>query len=128
MASMVSLVAAGVGVTLVPESVCQLRPAGVRYVRINGQAPVAMLWLVAQRERHGMPLSTTFCDTPRRSSRRRAGRRPERGHTHEVSIHDVLYIGRLQTAVGILGLGAAHRHEQAIFAGSGSMRHLVSVC
>lgn len=49
MASMVSLVAAGVGVTLVPESVCQLRPAGVRYVRINGQAPVAMLWLVAQR-------------------------------------------------------------------------------
>jgi DNA-binding transcriptional LysR family regulator len=49
MASMVSLVAAGVGVTLVPESVCQLQPAGVRYVRINGQAPVAMLWLVAQR-------------------------------------------------------------------------------
>ena len=31
MASMVSLVAAGVGVTLVPECVCQLRPAGVRY-------------------------------------------------------------------------------------------------
>jgi DNA-binding transcriptional LysR family regulator len=49
MASMVSLVAAGVGVTLAPESVCQLRPAGVRYVRIKGQAPVAMLWLVAQR-------------------------------------------------------------------------------
>ena len=49
MAAMVSLVAAGVGVTLVPESVCQLRPAGVRYVRIHGQAPVAMLWLVAQR-------------------------------------------------------------------------------
>ncbi len=49
MAAMVSLVAAGVGVTLVPESVCQLRPAGVRYVRIHGQAPVAMLWLVGQR-------------------------------------------------------------------------------
>jgi DNA-binding transcriptional LysR family regulator len=49
MASIVSLVAAGVGVTLVPESVCQLRPVGVRYVRIKGQAPVAMLWLVAQR-------------------------------------------------------------------------------
>jgi len=49
MASMVSLVATGVGVTLVPESVCQLRPAGVRYVRISGQAPVARLWLVAQR-------------------------------------------------------------------------------
>src|SRR3954465_4314316 len=41
MASMVSLVAAGVGVTLVPESVCQLRPAGVRYVAVQGQTPVA---------------------------------------------------------------------------------------
>ena len=49
MASIVSLVAAGVGVTLVPESVCQLRPTGVRYVRISGQTPTAMLWLVAQR-------------------------------------------------------------------------------
>ena len=49
MASMVSLVAAGVGVTLVPESVCQLRPAGVRYIPIHGQTPVAMLWLVAPR-------------------------------------------------------------------------------
>jgi DNA-binding transcriptional LysR family regulator len=42
-------VAAGVGVTLVPQSVCQLRPAGVRYLPIHGQKPVAMLWLVAQR-------------------------------------------------------------------------------
>jgi DNA-binding transcriptional LysR family regulator len=49
MASMVSLVAAGVGVTLVPQSICQLQPAGVRYVRISGQAPVAKLWLVAPR-------------------------------------------------------------------------------
>ena len=49
MASMVSLVATGVGITLVPQSVCQLQPAGVRYVPISGQAPVAMLWLVAQR-------------------------------------------------------------------------------
>ena len=49
MASMVSLVAASVGVTLVPESVCQLRPAGVRYLPIRGQTPVAMLWLVAQQ-------------------------------------------------------------------------------
>ena len=56
MASMVSLVAAGVGVTLVPECVCQLRPAGVRYIRINGQAPVAMLWLVAQRSATGSGL------------------------------------------------------------------------
>jgi hypothetical protein len=33
----------------VPESVCQLRPAGVRYIPIRGQTPLAMLWLVAQR-------------------------------------------------------------------------------
>ena len=55
MASMVSLVAAGVGVTLVPESVCQLRPAGVRYVRINGQAPAGGAsgsW--HHEERHGI--------------------------------------------------------------------------
>jgi len=52
MASIVSLVAAGVGVTLVPESVCQLRPNGVRYLRISGQAPTAELCLVAQR---GLP-------------------------------------------------------------------------
>ena len=49
LASMVGLVAAGIGVTLVPESVCQLRPEGVRYVRILGQAPVATLSLVSQR-------------------------------------------------------------------------------
>jgi len=49
MASMVSLVAAGVGVTLVPDSVCQLRPAGVRYIPIHGPKPMAKLWLVAQR-------------------------------------------------------------------------------
>ena len=46
---MVGLVAAGIGVTLVPESVCQLRPEGVRYVRVLGQAPVATLSLVSQR-------------------------------------------------------------------------------
>ena len=73
MASMVSLVAAGVGVTLVPESVCQLRPAGVRYVRINGQAPVAMLWLVAQQSATGSAVdnflrhAATFFKTPRRA-------------------------------------------------------------
>jgi DNA-binding transcriptional LysR family regulator len=49
MASIVSLVATGVGLTMVPESVCQLRPAGVRYIRISGQTPLARLWLVAQR-------------------------------------------------------------------------------
>lgn len=54
MASIVSLVAAGVGVTLVPESVCQLRPAGVRYMRISGQTPTALLWMVAK---HGVQLA-----------------------------------------------------------------------
>ena len=49
MAAIVSLVAAGVGVTLVPESVSQLQPKGMRYARIIGETPSAMLWLVAQR-------------------------------------------------------------------------------
>jgi len=35
---------ASTGVTLVPESVCQLRPQGVKYVRLNGQAPAATLY------------------------------------------------------------------------------------
>ena len=74
MASMVSLVAAGVGVTLVPESVCQLRPAGVRYLPIHGQTPVATLWLVAQRGTTAagvsnfLGLAERFFKTPPRST------------------------------------------------------------
>ena len=77
MASMVSLVAAGVGVTLVPESVCQLRPAGVRYLPIHGQTPVAMLWLVAQRGTRAAGVSNflghaeRFFKTPPRPATRR---------------------------------------------------------
>ena len=71
MASMVSRVAAGVGVTLVPGSVCWIAAGRcARHVCINGQAPVAMLWLVAQRSATASAVSN-FCDTPRRSSRRR---------------------------------------------------------
>jgi DNA-binding transcriptional LysR family regulator len=52
MASIVGLVAAGIGVALVPESVCQLRPEGVRYARILGQTPVATLCLACQPTGH----------------------------------------------------------------------------
>ncbi len=45
MASTVHLVAAGVGVALVPASMCQLHASGVTYVRIAGEVPRAQLWL-----------------------------------------------------------------------------------
>ena len=126
MASMVSLVAAGVGVTLVPESVCQLRPAGVRYVRINGQAPVAMLWLVAQQSATGSAVdnflrhAATFFKTPPPADDLNAVI-----HTKYQSM--TFYILDVCNRRRYSRLGAARRHEQAI-AGSGSMRHIVSVC
>jgi DNA-binding transcriptional LysR family regulator len=49
MVSTVNLVAAGVGVALVLDSVCQIRAQGVSYVRLAGLAPGAFLWLVHQR-------------------------------------------------------------------------------
>lgn len=45
MASTVNLVAAGVGVALVPASMCQLHASGVTYVRLSGEVPRAQLWL-----------------------------------------------------------------------------------
>lgn len=60
MAAIVSLVAAGTGVTLVPESVCQLRPEGVRYVRILGQSPVATLCLVSHATEPASPAVSNF--------------------------------------------------------------------
>jgi DNA-binding transcriptional LysR family regulator len=46
MVSTVNLVAAGAGVALVPQSVRQLHPENVSYVRISGSAPSVPLWLV----------------------------------------------------------------------------------
>ena len=54
MASTVNLVAAGVGVAIVPESMCQIHPQGVTYVRIADPAPSAMLW-VAHRHSQTVP-------------------------------------------------------------------------
>jgi DNA-binding transcriptional LysR family regulator len=50
MASTVNLVAAGVGVTLVPESMCQLHAQGVTYARIAGDGPKAQLVVAHRRE------------------------------------------------------------------------------
>lgn len=49
MASTVNLVAAGVGVALVPESMCQIHGHGVTYVRIAGDAPMAQLAVAHRR-------------------------------------------------------------------------------
>jgi DNA-binding transcriptional LysR family regulator len=50
MASTVNLVAAGVGVALVPESMCQLHAQGVEYARIAGNGPKAQLVLAHKRD------------------------------------------------------------------------------
>ncbi|WBO20743.1 LysR family transcriptional regulator [Sphingomonas abietis] len=50
MASTVNLVAAGVGVALVPESMCQLHAQGVTYARIAGDGPMAQLVVAHRRE------------------------------------------------------------------------------
>lgn len=55
MASTVNLVAAGVGVTIVPESMRQLHPEGVVYIRIIDQAASAVLW-VAHRKTDTVPI------------------------------------------------------------------------
>ncbi|NPD16111.1 LysR family transcriptional regulator [Xinfangfangia sp. D13-10-4-6] len=65
MASTVSLVAAGVGVTLVPESMCQLQSSGVVYREIVGAKPTAALSLV-QRERPPSVLTGKFSDLCRK--------------------------------------------------------------
>lgn len=54
MASTVNLVAAGVGVALVPESMRQLHAQGVEYARIAGNGPKAQL-VVAHRREGPMP-------------------------------------------------------------------------
>ena len=50
MASTVNLVAAGVGVALVPESMCQLHAQGVTYARIAGDGPKAQMAVAHRRE------------------------------------------------------------------------------
>ncbi len=50
MASTVNLVAAGVGVALVPESMRQLHAEGVLYARINGDGPKAQLVVAHRRD------------------------------------------------------------------------------
>ena len=60
MASTVNLVAAGVGVALVPESLCQLHAQGVTYVRIAGDGPKAQLVVAHRREGLVPPVVRNF--------------------------------------------------------------------
>lgn len=55
MASTINLVATGIGVTVVPASMRQLRSHGVRYLKIEGPAPTASLSLASRDP----PLPTT---------------------------------------------------------------------
>lgn len=47
--SVINLVAMGVGISLVPESLQSLRPDSVTYLSIDGPAPCARLWLCRNR-------------------------------------------------------------------------------
>jgi DNA-binding transcriptional LysR family regulator len=58
MTSMVNFVAAGVGVALVPRSLCQLHIEGVSYARLSHPEPTATLWLAHQRTDN---LSSVVC-------------------------------------------------------------------
>lgn len=60
MASTVNLVAAGVGVALVPESMCQLHAHGVTYVPIAGDGPKAQLMAAHARDRPMAPALRHF--------------------------------------------------------------------
>lgn len=60
MVSTVSLVAAGIGVTLVPESMRQLHASGVKYIPIEAPSPIASIHLV-RRERPVPIVLANFC-------------------------------------------------------------------
>lgn len=60
LASTVNLVAAGVGVALVPESLCRLHPHGVTYSRIAGNVPKAQLVLAHRRIESTRPAIRNF--------------------------------------------------------------------
>jgi len=49
MSSTINLVAAGLGVSIVPAAICSFRPEGVRYIPIDGIAPRAPLSLAYRR-------------------------------------------------------------------------------
>ena len=49
-ASIIHMVAAGFGVSLVPQSLSQIHPEGVAYLRIDGEAPRAPISLAYRRD------------------------------------------------------------------------------
>ncbi len=66
MASVVNLVAAGFGVSIVPTSIAQVRMTGVVYRPIEGPAPVARLALASRRDRRSAIVENLLRLVPRR--------------------------------------------------------------
>ncbi|WP_018412166.1 LysR family transcriptional regulator [Methyloversatilis thermotolerans] len=60
MTSTVNLVAAGVGIAIVPESMRQLHPEGVVYVEIEDDTPPALLWVAHTRSSRVPPMTLNF--------------------------------------------------------------------
>ena len=65
MASVVNLVAAGFGVSIVPTSIAQVRMTGVVYRPIEGPAPVARLALASRKHRRSAMVENLFRLLPR---------------------------------------------------------------
>jgi DNA-binding transcriptional LysR family regulator len=64
----VQMVAAGFGVSIVPQSIMQLRLAGVAYIRIEGEAPRAPVSLAYRRDDRSTTVRN-FVASARRHSR-----------------------------------------------------------
>ena len=62
------MVAAGLGVSIVPQSTNQIRAEGVRYLPIEGEGPRAPISLAYRRNDHS-PAVRNFVDLARRTER-----------------------------------------------------------
>ena len=75
--SIVYMVAAGFGVSIVPQSTDQIRAEGVRYLPIKGDGPVAPISLAYRRDDHS-PAVRNFVELARQSGRAAHRRRTTR--------------------------------------------------
>ena len=65
--SIVHLVAAGFGVSIVPQSIEQIHAKGIAYLRIEGDAPCAPIGLAYRKKEHSMAVRN-FVALARRSA------------------------------------------------------------
>ena len=66
--SIVHLVGAGFGISVVPQSIAQIRAEGVVYLRVEGEAPCAPISLAYRRDNHSAVVRN-FVALARRTAR-----------------------------------------------------------